>query len=224
MSKTRTAEEYLKEPYSIVLVPDTEVGGFTASITELPGCFAEGETADEAVANVREAAVDWIAAAQREGQEIPVAASNRPTYNGRVALRLPRSLHRKAVETAASEGTSLNQYLVAAVAEKIGGSNVYAAVRDVLKDMAGSVYKPLVRPSLSNFFAKHSLIDSCSAWESLYQPVTCEASIIGEWRLAAPPIEESVYFPHNSALTVIRVPATTLKAKETVTDVQAPAA
>jgi predicted RNase H-like HicB family nuclease len=38
----------------VVLEPSDE-GGFTAYVPSLPGCFSEGETAEEAMANLREA-------------------------------------------------------------------------------------------------------------------------------------------------------------------------
>jgi predicted RNase H-like HicB family nuclease len=38
----------------VVLEPSDE-GGFTAYLPSLPGCISEGETAEEALANLREA-------------------------------------------------------------------------------------------------------------------------------------------------------------------------
>jgi predicted RNase H-like HicB family nuclease len=38
----------------IVLEPSEE-GGYTATIPALPGCISEGDTVEEAIANVREA-------------------------------------------------------------------------------------------------------------------------------------------------------------------------
>jgi predicted RNase H-like HicB family nuclease len=38
----------------VILEPSQE-GGFTAYVPSLPGCISEGETAEEALANVREA-------------------------------------------------------------------------------------------------------------------------------------------------------------------------
>ena len=42
----RTAKDYLKEPYSRVLVPESD-GTYSADILEFPGCFAEGKTPNE---------------------------------------------------------------------------------------------------------------------------------------------------------------------------------
>jgi predicted RNase H-like HicB family nuclease len=39
---------------TVVLEP-CEEGGFTASVPTIPGCFSEGETVEETLANVREA-------------------------------------------------------------------------------------------------------------------------------------------------------------------------
>jgi predicted RNase H-like HicB family nuclease len=41
--------------YSVVLTAEPEAGGFSVSVPALPGCYSQGETLDEALANVREA-------------------------------------------------------------------------------------------------------------------------------------------------------------------------
>ena len=38
-----------------VLLEPSEEGGFTAFVPSLPGCISEGDTRDEAMANIREA-------------------------------------------------------------------------------------------------------------------------------------------------------------------------
>ena len=38
-----------------VVLEEAEEGGFTVQVPTLPGCFSEGETLDEALANIREA-------------------------------------------------------------------------------------------------------------------------------------------------------------------------
>lgn len=119
----RTIQEYLKEPYARILIPDA-LGGYSAEILEFPGCFAEGETADETMQALERAAESWIQAALAQGQEIPEPFNNQG-YAGKIALRLPRSLHRKAMQFAERDNTSLNQFLITAVAAKIGAEDFY---------------------------------------------------------------------------------------------------
>jgi predicted RNase H-like HicB family nuclease len=43
-----------------VLVRPEALGGYTVSVPALPGCYSEGETREEALANIREAAELWL--------------------------------------------------------------------------------------------------------------------------------------------------------------------
>jgi predicted RNase H-like HicB family nuclease len=45
----------------VILSPEPE-GGFSVAVPALPGCFSQGETEDEALANAREAAGAWLEA------------------------------------------------------------------------------------------------------------------------------------------------------------------
>lgn len=38
----------------VILIPDPD-GGYTVEVPSLPGCISEGETVEEAIANIREA-------------------------------------------------------------------------------------------------------------------------------------------------------------------------
>jgi antitoxin HicB len=44
---------------SVVIRPERE-GGYSVSVPGMPGCHAQGEAIDEALANIREAAELWI--------------------------------------------------------------------------------------------------------------------------------------------------------------------
>ena len=46
-------------------------GGFAAVVPDLPGCMSDGETQEEAVANVRDAIEQWIDTARAMGRQIP---------------------------------------------------------------------------------------------------------------------------------------------------------
>jgi len=43
-----------------VMVHPAEEGGFWAEVPALPGCVSEGQTLDEVLVNVREAAQGWL--------------------------------------------------------------------------------------------------------------------------------------------------------------------
>ena len=43
-----------------VFVHPAEEGGFWAEVPALPGCVSEGDTWDETLANIREAAEGWF--------------------------------------------------------------------------------------------------------------------------------------------------------------------
>jgi predicted RNase H-like HicB family nuclease len=48
---------------SAVIHPEPDVGGYSAEVPALPGCYTEGETLDEIRANLKEAAEAWLASA-----------------------------------------------------------------------------------------------------------------------------------------------------------------
>src|SRR4030042_1314780 len=115
---------YLKKPYSRILIPDLESGTYTAEILEFPGCIAQGNTPKEAYERLEKSAKAWIEAAFELSQEIPLPAFV-CGYGGKSALRLPKSLHRQAAMAAGRDGTSLNQFIVTAIAEKVGAHTLY---------------------------------------------------------------------------------------------------
>lgn len=117
-------EDYLKEPYSRVLLPE-EDGRFSAEILEFPGCFAQGGNPSEAFNNLEEAAKSWIQASLDQGLDIPQPALNQ-SYSGKIALRIPRSLHKRAAQMAERDATSLNQFLITAIASRIGAEEYHS--------------------------------------------------------------------------------------------------
>lgn len=104
-------KDYLKLPYKIEIVPDTEETGYVVSCPELPGCISCGETIEDAVRNIEDAKKEWLKAALKEGILInePESANN---YSGQFKLRLPKTLHKKLSEDSKKEGVSMNQYCV----------------------------------------------------------------------------------------------------------------
>jgi predicted RNase H-like HicB family nuclease len=110
--------EILKRPYARIVVPETD-GSFTAEIFEFPGCVASGDTAVDALANVEDVALDWIAATLEQGQDIPEPVDH-ANYSGKLVVRMPKGLHKRAALWAERDGVSLNQFIVTCVAEQVG--------------------------------------------------------------------------------------------------------
>ena len=57
--------------YTAIFEPDEEGGGFTATIPALPGCISEGDTFEETLKNIKEAASLYIEVMQNRKTEIP---------------------------------------------------------------------------------------------------------------------------------------------------------
>jgi len=59
--------------YSLLIEPlaPEDGGGFVATVPDLPGCMSDGETPEEALANVRDAMAAWIEEARALGRSVP---------------------------------------------------------------------------------------------------------------------------------------------------------
>ena len=58
-----------------ILLQEEDEGCFSTSVPDLKGCFSQGNTLSEAMANTREAIVNWIKAQQEKKEEIPLPNS-----------------------------------------------------------------------------------------------------------------------------------------------------
>ncbi len=114
----KAAEYYASLPYTIELRNTPDEGWF-ARVKELPGCMSQGETAEDAIANIQEAMHLWLEVSLEQGDAIPEPRMEE-AYSGKFVVRVPRSLHRDLAETAEREGVSLNQYINSALAQSVG--------------------------------------------------------------------------------------------------------
>jgi len=133
--------QYLQRPYARVIMPD-EAGRYAAQILEFPGCFSEGGTPDEAYENLQEAAESWLESALSRRMAIPEPFATQG-YSGTVSLRLPKSIHRRAAQYAHKDGVSLNQFLVAAIAARVGAEDLLGVIASDLDnrlDRLGRAY------------------------------------------------------------------------------------
>lgn len=119
----KTLAEYMKLPYKIEIVPDTEESGYVVSYPELPGCMTCANTLDQAIKNAEDAKREWLIAAMEEKLEIPEPVTL-DDYSGQFKLRIPKSLHHSLAVHAKEEGISMNQYCMYLLAKNDALSHV----------------------------------------------------------------------------------------------------
>ena len=175
-------EFYLEQKYPVTLYPDRD-GGYVAEIKDLPGCMTQGETAEEALAEVEDARMLWIETAYEHGDDVALP-STETQYSGKTLLRMPRSLHQKLAEGAEREGISLNQCIVSLLSE----ANAMKTI-EPLKEKVEAIYRSL-HPSDASF------ADRCVA----YIP---ESSIKGMYRQAIEAILKETRTSQNSSLSLV---------------------
>lgn len=57
--------------YEVIIYWSKEDQSFIAEMPELPGCMADGETAQEALKNIENVAESWVETARELGRDIP---------------------------------------------------------------------------------------------------------------------------------------------------------
>ena len=57
--------------YTIILEPDTEVGGYTVTVPTLPGCITQGETVEQCIERAQEAIAGHIESLIADGEPVP---------------------------------------------------------------------------------------------------------------------------------------------------------
>lgn len=64
------AEELFRQPWSREVLVD-EDGAYLARVPELPGCFADGDSLEEALANLDVVLRDWLSISLERGDPVP---------------------------------------------------------------------------------------------------------------------------------------------------------
>lgn len=67
----RSLDYYMSLPYKVEISPEEDGTGFNASISDLKGCVAFGETVEEAYQTITEVKQTWIEIALERGWRVP---------------------------------------------------------------------------------------------------------------------------------------------------------
>ena len=84
-------------------LPEEDGGGWLITFPDLPGCMADGESIEQAMAEAVDAEESWLKTREELGVSEP---------SGRFVVRLPKSLHAKLSARAKQEGVSMNTLTV----------------------------------------------------------------------------------------------------------------
>ena len=102
----------MKYPYNVFQTKVEEHVFWVAECPTLKGCVGQGETPNDAVAELESNVNEWIAIATESGidiPEVPIASMN--DYSGKFTVRVAPYVHKQAAEIAKKQGVSLNQYV-----------------------------------------------------------------------------------------------------------------
>jgi antitoxin HicB len=97
-----------RHSFEIRPLPEEEGGGYCVTFPDLPGCMADGETIEQAIAEAADAEASWL----RTHEDLGI-----PLASGRFVLRMPKGLHARLGVRARQEGVSMNTLAVTYLAE-----------------------------------------------------------------------------------------------------------
>jgi antitoxin HicB len=116
----KQVEYYMSLPYTMTVKYRPEQGGYyVAGYVELPDLTMTGDTPEEAVKELLIEKPEWFETCLKLNVKIPLPVEPQK-YSGKIVLRMPPSMHESLIRIAELEGTSLNQYMIAAIARAIG--------------------------------------------------------------------------------------------------------
>lgn len=128
-------EDLKKLNYPIRIQFDAQDNVYTAEVADLPGCFASGDSVEDAYKNAEEAKNEWMRVALEEGLPIPQPKAA-DDYSGRILVRVPSDLHGRLSEQANQHGASLNQYIVHLLSGGVVGDSLIAEIEQLNKKMS----------------------------------------------------------------------------------------
>jgi antitoxin HicB len=145
----QSLDELLARPWSREVVAD-EDSVFIASVPELEGCFADGDSVEEALRNLERVLRDWLELAIEAGEAIPDSRKQEShAYSGRFSVRVPRSLHRDLSRRADLEGSSLNQLIAVLLAESLRSQEVESAASSQVRNAREDIHEAIAADAVA---------------------------------------------------------------------------
>jgi len=156
MPEVNTASRYESLKYPIEIIEDEDA--YVASVPDLPGCVAYGDTLQEALDSLKSVKKLWIDGRLEAGLPVP-EPTELDEYSGKFVLRISRGLHKALQRESKRQGLSLNQYVAQILAERHQFFDLEEVVQEALA-------KCLPCTPLTNALARWNLGPD---WHSVYE-------------------------------------------------------
>lgn len=102
----------MKYPFTVYFTQVDDHKFWIAESKSLKGCVGQGETPDEAIAELKTNQDEWLKTAEEFGIPIPeIPIDTEVEYSGKFTVRVSPYVHKLASELAKQQGISLNQYV-----------------------------------------------------------------------------------------------------------------
>ena len=141
--------DYVKDyKVEISKLSNEDGGGYLAYIP-LIECYGDGETAEDAIAEVYSVAEALIKIAVEDGKEIPQPQYYKDEYefSGKLSVRLPKNLHKQVSERAKVEDCSINQLISTYIAMGVG--DAFGRTENVLEMQEVNAWKIAMLSSIN---------------------------------------------------------------------------
>jgi predicted HicB family RNase H-like nuclease len=110
--------------YTFNIAWSEEDGEYVATCPAFPGLSAYGKSEETALAEAKVALVLFIKSCTENGIPLPEPQTAQD-YSGQFRVRIPKTLHAQAARMAEQEETSLNQFVLDAISERVGGQKFH---------------------------------------------------------------------------------------------------
>lgn len=117
--------------YSAAVKWSDEDNGFIATVPELHGLSAFGETQEEAIKELQVVSEIFLESLKSSGEVLP-PPNKLVQHSGQIRLRMPKRLHAELVSEAENEGISLNTYMVTILAERHAESQTAKVLTEIM--------------------------------------------------------------------------------------------
>jgi len=90
----KTLEDYMSVVYPITIYPPIDDSGYFVEIEDLDGCWADGNTLEEAMARIQQSKKVWIECCLEQGWDIPEPSDFRvENAPNRIHLSIEKALY-----------------------------------------------------------------------------------------------------------------------------------